>query len=216
MLERYTDRARRVIFFARYEAFQAGAGRIETQHLLLALFREDRDLMRRTVGSPVEVERIRRQLEEHFAGERSSASPADLLFSPEAQRAISSAHEEADHMGCRGLIGTGHLLLGLLREGKAEAARILNGYGVDLGRMRQQIAKSSDAPLARTAAGPAGTRGYTLEELERLVAAVPEARREAAGRVLEALHWDTVAIAVTSGEAAFSYTYRGPGGENGG
>jgi len=55
MFERFTARARRVIFFARYEASVFGSNTIETHHLLLALFREDRDLMRRCVGSLAEV-----------------------------------------------------------------------------------------------------------------------------------------------------------------
>ena len=37
MFERYTEKARRVIFFARYEASQFGSPYIETEHLLLGL-----------------------------------------------------------------------------------------------------------------------------------------------------------------------------------
>jgi len=45
MFERYTEAARRVIFFARYEASQYGSAVIDTEHLLLGLVREDRDLL---------------------------------------------------------------------------------------------------------------------------------------------------------------------------
>ena len=44
MFERYTEKARRVIFFARYEAAQFGSPLIETEHLLLSLLREDKAL----------------------------------------------------------------------------------------------------------------------------------------------------------------------------
>src|SRR5256885_4757169 len=44
MFERYTEKARRVIFFARYEASQFGAPAIEPEHLLLGLMREDKTL----------------------------------------------------------------------------------------------------------------------------------------------------------------------------
>ena len=44
MFERYTEKARRVIFFARYEASQFGSPYIETEHLLLGLLREDKAL----------------------------------------------------------------------------------------------------------------------------------------------------------------------------
>ena len=47
MFERYTERARRVIFFARYEASQFGSTTIETEHTLLGLIREDANLMNR-------------------------------------------------------------------------------------------------------------------------------------------------------------------------
>lgn len=50
MFERYTEKARRVIFFARYEASQFGSETIETEHLLLGLFREDRELAFRFLG----------------------------------------------------------------------------------------------------------------------------------------------------------------------
>ena len=46
MFERYTEKSRRVIFFARYEASQYGSPYIETEHLLLGLLRESPDLTR--------------------------------------------------------------------------------------------------------------------------------------------------------------------------
>ena len=44
MFERYTEKARRIIFFARYEASQYGSPYIETEHLLLGIVREDKAL----------------------------------------------------------------------------------------------------------------------------------------------------------------------------
>lgn len=46
MFERYTEKARRVIFFARYEASNYGSKEIDTEHLLLGLIREDKALYR--------------------------------------------------------------------------------------------------------------------------------------------------------------------------
>jgi ATP-dependent Clp protease ATP-binding subunit ClpC len=51
MFERYTEKARRVIFFARYEASQFGAPYIETEHLLLGLLQENKALAFRFFGS---------------------------------------------------------------------------------------------------------------------------------------------------------------------
>ena len=52
MFERYTEKARRVIFFARYEASQFGSPYIETEHLLLGLLREDKALTNRFLALP--------------------------------------------------------------------------------------------------------------------------------------------------------------------
>ena len=63
MFERYTEKARRVIFFARYEASQFGSPYIETEHLLLGLLREDKALANRFLRSHAAVESIRKQIE---------------------------------------------------------------------------------------------------------------------------------------------------------
>ena len=64
MFERYTERARRVIFFARYEASQLGSRSIETEHLLLGLIREGKGLTSRLFGkSQISTEDIRKEIE---------------------------------------------------------------------------------------------------------------------------------------------------------
>ena len=63
MFERYTEKARRVIFFARYEASQFGSPYIETEHLLLGLLREDKALANRFLRSHAAIESIRKQIE---------------------------------------------------------------------------------------------------------------------------------------------------------
>ena len=65
MFERYTEKARRVIFFARYEASQVGSPYIETEHLLLGLLREDKALARRLLHSGGSVESIRKKIHEY-------------------------------------------------------------------------------------------------------------------------------------------------------
>ena len=65
MFERHTDRARRAIFFARYEASRLGSPRIEAEHLLLGLVREDKPLTAHFLRSWESLESIRRQIEQH-------------------------------------------------------------------------------------------------------------------------------------------------------
>jgi ATP-dependent Clp protease ATP-binding subunit ClpA len=62
MFERYTETARRTIFFGRYEASQFGSPYIETEHLLLGLLREDKALANRFLRSHAAVESIRKQI----------------------------------------------------------------------------------------------------------------------------------------------------------
>src|SRR5213594_3994288 len=64
MFERYTERARRVLFFARYEASQLGSISIETEHLLLGLIREGKGLTSRIFArSRLSLENIRKEIE---------------------------------------------------------------------------------------------------------------------------------------------------------
>ena len=62
MFERFTEKARRVIFFARYEASQFGGSYIETEHMLLGLLREDKALAHQFLGSGIEVQKIRSEI----------------------------------------------------------------------------------------------------------------------------------------------------------
>jgi ATP-dependent Clp protease ATP-binding subunit ClpC len=63
VLERFTEKARRVIFFARYEASQYGSQCIETEHLLLGLLREDKGLTNRYLRTQGSIESIRKEIE---------------------------------------------------------------------------------------------------------------------------------------------------------
>ena len=65
MFARYTEEARRVIFFARHEASQSGSPYIETEHLLSGLLREDKALAIRFLRSHTAVESICKQIEGH-------------------------------------------------------------------------------------------------------------------------------------------------------
>ena len=138
MFERYTEKARRVIFFARYEASQFGSPYIETEHLLLGIIREDKALANRFLRSGVAS--IRKQVESQTtAGEKTSTS-VDLPLSNESKRVLAYAAEEAERLAHKH-IGPEHLLLGLLREEKCFAAQILTERGVQLREAREDLAR---------------------------------------------------------------------------
>ena len=128
MFERYTEKARRVIFFARYEASQFGSPYIETEHLLLGLLREDKALTNRFLRSHASVESIRKQIEGHTTIREKVSTSVDLPLSNECKRVLAYAAEEAERLSHKH-IGTEHLLLGLLREEKCFAAEILHERG---------------------------------------------------------------------------------------
>jgi ATP-dependent Clp protease ATP-binding subunit ClpC len=141
MFERYTEKARRVIFFSRYEASQFGASQIEAEHILLGLIREDKKLTARFFHrSHANVELIRKEIENRTVMRDHISSQIDLPLSDGAKRALSFAAEESKLLGNRH-IGTEHLLLGLLREEDSIAAEILNARGLRLPDVRQDLAR---------------------------------------------------------------------------
>jgi ATP-dependent Clp protease ATP-binding subunit ClpA len=136
MFELYTEKARRVIFFARYEASQFGSPYIETEHLLMGLLREDKALANRFLQS--QVESIRKQIDEHTTIREKVPTSMDLPLSRECVRVLEYAAEEAERLNHKH-IGTEHLLLGLLREEKCFAAEILHERGLQLSTIREQL-----------------------------------------------------------------------------
>ena len=78
MFERYTEPARRVIFFSRYMAVQTGSPEIETEHLLLGLLRADMVLARRFLGSPWAAEEIWREIERKKPARATTPGTGDL------------------------------------------------------------------------------------------------------------------------------------------
>jgi len=152
MFERYTEKARRVIFFARYEASQFGSPYIETEHLLLGLLREDKALTNRFLRSHASsVESIRKQIEGHTTIRGKVSTSVDLPLSNECKRVLAYAAEEAERLSHKH-IGTEHLLLGLLREEKCFAAEILHERGLRLSAIREELARSTQekAPAQRS------------------------------------------------------------------
>ena len=141
MFERYTEKARRVIFFARYEASQLGSPTIETEHLLLGLLREDKALTNRFLRSHASVESIRKQINEHTVIREKVATSVDLPLSNEGTRVLAHAAEEAERLAHKH-IGTEHLLLGLLREENCFAAQILQERGLKLVEVRDELART--------------------------------------------------------------------------
>jgi len=164
MFERYTEKARRVIFFARYEASQFGSPYIETEHLLLGLLREDKALTNRFLRSHASVESIRKQIEGHTTIREKVSTSVDLPLSNECKRVLAYAAEEAERLSHKH-IGTEHLLLGLLREEKCFAAEILQERGLRLPAIREELQRTTQekAPSSQSSKGQRGEQSMLSE-----------------------------------------------------
>ena len=128
MFERYTEKARRVIFFARYEASQFGSPYIETEHLLLGLLREDKALTNRFLRSHASVESIRKQIEGHTTIREKVSTSVDLPLSNECKRVLAYAAEEAErHRRVVFVIDEAHLLA----PDQLEEIRLLTNQNMD-------------------------------------------------------------------------------------
>jgi hypothetical protein len=140
MFQRFTERARRVIFFARYEASQFSAANIEGEHLLLGIMREDCGLSRDLHLAPEAPEAIRKRVEEAVAARPKVTAPIEVPFSQAAKIVLARAAEEADRLN-HAQVAPAHLLLGLLRDEESLAAEILKSHGIGLAQVRELLAK---------------------------------------------------------------------------
>jgi ATP-dependent Clp protease ATP-binding subunit ClpC len=150
MFERYTEKARRVVFFARYEASQFGSPSIETEHFLLGLLREDKALFRRVRLAGGAAEAIRKEIEAHTPPVKKTPVSVDLPVSNDCKQALAYATEEAERSN-HTYIGTEHLLLGLLRVERCFGARLLDNKNITLERVREAVGgledpRQADAP----------------------------------------------------------------------
>jgi ATP-dependent Clp protease ATP-binding subunit ClpA len=138
MFERYSERARRVLFFGRYEASQLGSLTIEPEHLLLGLLREGgrggswRFLERLPADFHTQLTRRVR------SGEKMISTSVEMPFATATKRVLYAAAEESDRLKSS-FIGTEHLLLGLLADPTTIACELLNANGLQLEAVRREM-----------------------------------------------------------------------------
>jgi ATP-dependent Clp protease ATP-binding subunit ClpA len=138
MWQRFTERARRVIFFAQEEAGRLGENYVSTEHILLGLLRENDSVAARLLDlMGFSLSRIRSEVERQVV-RGDGRCGKDMQLTPRAKRVIDLAYDEAQQLS-NNYIGTEHLLVGLIREGEGLAGRVLARFGVDLERTRQEV-----------------------------------------------------------------------------
>ena len=176
MFDRFTEQARQVIFFARYEASSLGSESIETEHLLLGVVRQDKLLALRLPSGAGEA--IRSTIEQSLPRPKPPISTSvDMPLSAASIRVLGYSVEEAARLGHES-IDSGHLVLGLLREEKGMAAILLREYGIHSDSYREIVGKTlpprAAAPMAEqnpphSVAAAAPSLGETISALEQLV-----------------------------------------------
>jgi len=137
VFERYTEQARRAIFFGRYEAHLLHSPLIETEHLLLGILRDDK---RGILGVPESAAAaIRRHIgQKEPTPELRASTAVDLPLSQETKRALALGAEESERLQQK-QIDTPHLVLGLLRVEDSTAAKLLREQGLDYAAYRATV-----------------------------------------------------------------------------
>ncbi len=147
MWQRFTERARQVVFYAQEEASKWGGNFVSPEHLLAGMTRVPEN-----VGAVI-LERLGVSLEAVREGVQKGFHPGagksgqDMLLTPAAKKVVDFAYEEAKALK-HNYIGGEHLLLGLLRQEDGTAAEVLATLGVTLEAVREQLRQMQDKSAA--------------------------------------------------------------------
>src|SRR5580704_13831646 len=161
MFERYTEKARRLVFFARFEASRYGSPSIETEHLLLGLLREDLALLKIFLGDGDIEGGIRADIERHVRRGEAISTSVEMPLTTECQRVLNLASEEAQRLAHR-QIDTEHVLLGMLGVEGSLAAKLLEARGLRAATVREKVA-TDFRPATSVAERPHESGRSTLE-----------------------------------------------------
>jgi hypothetical protein len=175
MFERYVEKARRSIFFARYEASAYGSPTIETEHLLLGLLREDKELLTQMSLQDGDLRALRQRVESLMQRHVPLPGSADLPLSGACKRALSYAAKEADKFH-HTTIDPRHLMLGLLRSENTTAAKVLGEIGITydafadmVGQQPEYVERPVHRPPRESSDAAAESLRSSVTSLESLV-----------------------------------------------
>jgi ATP-dependent Clp protease ATP-binding subunit ClpA len=189
----FTDRVRKVLEMAREEAARLRHEFVGTEHILLGLIREGEGIAAAVLTNlNVELEDIRRRIEETvIKGAAARAAGPDLPYTGRAKKVLEMAMAEMRELN-HSYVGTEHLLLGLLREEKGIAAKVLTDLGVTLEQARRETLRllGSEMPSRPTPsdshAHEQGRRANVLARMRDLVGqllGIPAPDAERVGRI---------------------------------
>ncbi len=137
MFEKFTERGRKVIIYAKEEAEKRQNDYLGTEHLLLAVLKEDDGLpiaILKRMG--ITAEEVRLEIERNLPQGTNLMTFGDIPFTPRAKKVLELAVEEARLLG-HNYIGSEHIFLGLIREEEGIGGKILRSFGANLLGARQ-------------------------------------------------------------------------------
>ena len=163
-LERFSQRARRVLQLAQEEAERLSHNYIGTEHLLLGIVREENGIAGRVLRElGAKPDRVAEMVERMTGAGKRSTSERKLDLTPRTKQVIEFAVDEARKLG-HSYIGTEHLLLGLMRQGDGVAIDVMRQLGLTAERVRretlraiQQEQPEGSAPAEKGGRGAAPT-----------------------------------------------------------
>jgi len=139
MFERFTDEARRALFFARFEVSELGGPAIETEHFLLGILRADQGPAPGLFAAAgFSYSEARAAIQAHQGTRERLSTSFEIPFTDEAKRVLERAREEADRLD-HPHIGNEHMLLGILREESSFAASLLRSRGLNVESVREHV-----------------------------------------------------------------------------
>lgn len=146
MFEKFTEKGRKIILYAREEAEKRNSEFLDTEHILLAILREEDSIpvaILRKIG--VQPENVRYEIEKKISSETTLLTYGEIPFSPKAKKVLEYAVEEARLLG-HPYIGSEHLFLGLIKEEEGVAGKVLRSFGINLLGVRQLTINFSIRP----------------------------------------------------------------------
>lgn len=177
MFERYNEKARRVVFYARFAAIKLGGLFIEPEHILLAILGEDPEIFQQWLKTPEDAESLRVEVEQLITAPQRLPVHSDMPLSHSAKRVLAYGAEEAERLH-HGNIRPAHLLAGLLREQDTPVAAVLRKFGINVQQAHLVFVTSSK---------PTSATQPHADDLHKLVDQLPPSQLGRAQSLLQAL-----------------------------
>ena len=141
MMYKFTGRSEKALELAAELAAEFGHNYIGTEHILYGLTKEGTGVASKVLElQDITADKIAEEIEILIGRGEEIEDVADIGFTPRSKRIIENAFIEARKLGSE-LIGTEHLLIGIMREGDSVAVRIMMDLKADPQKLYNEIIK---------------------------------------------------------------------------